>query len=89
MGNLTVEMLKEQWDNQQGICPYSGVKLILPNSKIKNNMVTVASLDRIDSNLLYTQNNVQFISASMNYMKNVLTHEETMELCRIIAKNHN
>lgn len=89
LGNLTLEMLKERWDNQKGICPYSGVKLQFPSYKQKNSSTTVASLDRIDSNLPYTENNIQFISAAMNYMKNVLSHEETMELCRTIAKFHN
>ena len=31
--------------------------------------------------------NIQFVSCAINYMKNTMTHKETIKLCKII-KNH-
>ncbi len=86
--NLTLEDLKEQWDLQKGICIYSGVKLLPPNTDSRGNYNYIASLDRIDSDLGYVKGNIQFTSASINYMKGNLTHDQTLELCRLIADYH-
>lgn len=86
--NLSLEYLKSVWDSQNGICPYSGIKLILSNYKTgHNNPIYGASLDRINSSLGYIIGNVQFVSTSINYMKGQLSHEETMTLCKIISDN--
>lgn len=86
--NLDLEILKSIWDSQKGICPYSGVKLILSTyTKGHKNPIYSASLDRIDSSIGYVVGNVQFVSTAINYMKNTMTHEETIKLCKIIANN--
>lgn len=85
LGNLSLAHIKDVWEEQKGSCVYSGVKLIFPNHLKRNNKTTVASLDRKDSSKLYEDGNVQFISASMNYMKGELTHEEMLNLCRTIT----
>jgi len=77
--------LLDVWNNQKGICPYSGVNLVLPSYSNKNNQIYVASLDRIDSSKKYSKGNIQFVSASLNYMKGQMTHDETIVLCKIIA----
>lgn len=89
LGDLSLSDVLNQWNKQQGICVYSGVKLVLPHCKKKNNLIYAASLDRIKSELPYTKDNIQFVSASLNYMKGQLTHEETIELCKIIAARWN
>jgi hypothetical protein len=87
--NLTIEDLKSTWDKQNGICPYSGVKLEIDYRKYKKiNKIYLASLDRIDSTKGYIDNNIQFVSQPINYMKNNMSHEETLLLCSLIAKNH-
>lgn len=85
--NITPSDLFEVWNRQKGICPYSGVKLKLPDTTAQNNSIETASLDRINSSLPYSVDNVQFISVAMNYMKNTMTHDETINLCKLIAKN--
>jgi len=87
LGNLTLDDLIRVWEQQQGKCPYSGVQLMLPSYRKKNDVIHVASLDRIDSLLPYSGTNVQFVSVAINYMKGELTHEQTIELCRIISAN--
>ena len=37
--NITLVDLKETWEQQQGICPYSKVQLQFVNLKIRNNMI--------------------------------------------------
>jgi hypothetical protein len=84
--NLTLLYLKEVWDKQNGICPYTGIKLKDWDYKPKSNSMYTASLDRIDSSKGYIEGNVQFISRNINMMKNNLSHEETVELCKAISK---
>ncbi len=86
LGDLTLEDLKEQWEKQSGICPYTGINLILPSVTKEYTKINLASLDRIDSNKGYERENIMFVSVAINYMKNTMSEEETVELCKIIAK---
>lgn len=87
--NITIDDLIEQWDKQEGICPYSGIKLLLASSRNTHiNPIYRASLDRIDSNKGYIKGNIQFTSTSINYMKNSMSHEDTIKLCKLITKNY-
>lgn len=87
--NLTLEYLKEIWEQQNGICPYTGIKLQLATYTTNhNNPIYTASLDRIDSSKGYEIDNVQFISTAINYMKNTMSHEDTIKLCNIIAQKY-
>ena len=84
---LTLEDLREQWELQQGVCPYT--KLKLPEDGNVNTLdVTIrASLDRIDSDKPYEVGNIQFISTPINYMKNTMSDEQTKEYLRVISAN--
>jgi hypothetical protein len=75
--NLTLVDLKNQWDLQKGLCPYTGLSLELPNHKSNfSNRLAKASLDRIDSSLGYIKDNIQFVSCYVNLMKSNLTESE-------------
>ena len=87
---LTLQELKDIWEKQKGICPYTGIELILPltsRKKLTCKDYEKASLDRIDSSKGYTWDNVEFVSASINYMKNVMSKEDTLELIQIIKNS--
>ncbi len=84
--DLDLPYLKELFESQDGTCPYSGVKLTLALSKKKNDQHSTASLDRIDSSKGYIKGNVQFVSITINLMKNSMTHDETVEFCKIITE---
>lgn len=86
--DLDIEYLEELWNKQQGICPYTKIGLIL-NSHSKRNLDFrfTASLDRIDSSIGYIKGNVQFISTAINYMKNTMTHSQTIEFLTLIKNN--
>ena len=86
---LTLEDLQEQWELQQGVCPYTKLRLTLPeNGNVNTLDVTIrASLDRIDSDKPYEVGNIQFISTPINYMKNTMSDEQTREYLRVISAN--
>lgn len=87
--DINLEYLKEIWQTQNGVCPYTGISLTLPeanNIKIIN-ICERASLDRIDSSKGYIKGNVQFISTPINYMKSTMSHEETLNFLNVVVKN--
>lgn len=89
--NLTLDGLKCIWENQKGICPYTNIKLRLKLHSDKallvfDNPFEFASLDRIDSNLGYTLDNVEFISVGINYLKSNFTKEQTISFINIIKE---
>lgn len=75
--NLTVEYLKELFDNQDGLCSLSGLQMVLKNRGNKKNL-DQASIDRIDNNKGYIKGNVQFVTLGMNYMRNTLSIKEVL-----------
>ncbi len=87
--NLSLADLKDQWEFQKSICPYSGLQLVLPKGTHHKVPFQIrASLDRIDSTKGYVKGNIQFVSTLINFMKSQLTHKETIDFCLQIAKNY-
>lgn len=82
--DITIDDILEQWEKQNGICVYSGVKLNHPSEGGSN--INKASLDRIDSSKGYIKGNIQFISITCNQAKNNMSHEEMLTFCNIISK---
>lgn len=85
--DVDIAYLKIVWEFQGGVCPYSGIQLVLPSYK-NNDYITTASLDRIDSSSGYVRGNVQFTSTAINYMKGQLSHEQTIKLCQLISQKY-
>lgn len=85
--DLTLEDLKELWEKQGGVCPYTGFRLILPeNSNIHSiDFFHRASLDRIDSSIGYIKGNVQFVSTPINLMKNSQTDYNVKKFLKEIS----
>lgn len=83
---IDLKDLKYIWEKQKGVCIYSKIPLCLPTHKNNKPDVDykVASVDRIDSSKPYTKDNIQYISRTMNYAKNKLTHAEMCEFINII-----
>lgn len=52
-----------------------------------NRFITNASVDRIDSEYGYTEDNVQLVCSRVNLMKGPLPQQTFFDLCRIIANN--
>lgn len=88
--DLSPEYLKSLFESQNRKCVYSNVDLNLWDYKKKggNDKIYTASLDRIDSSKGYIVGNVQFVSMAVNLFKHTMSHEDTLNFCRIIAKNY-
>lgn len=86
--DITLEDLKEVWEQQNGICPYTGYKLILPeNGNIHEiDFFHRASLDRIDSTKGYVKGNIQFVATPINYMKNTQSDEAVKNFLKEISE---
>lgn len=82
--DLTLEDLKEIFDSQNGICPYSGIELQFVAKKGKSNPIYTISLDRKDSSIGYIKSNIQFISIAMNHLKNAMSEEQMQEILSIL-----
>ena len=85
--DIDLEYLKEIWEEQKGICPYTGLRLILPHD---NNIHDIdlphrASLDRINSSKGYVKGNIQYISTPINYMKSTMSDLETKRFLKEIS----
>jgi hypothetical protein len=82
---ISFEELEEVWNKQNGICPYSNIKLTLSTHTTKDPIFYKrASLDRIDSSKPYTKDNVEFVSLAINYMKNKFSKQETFDFINIL-----
>lgn len=74
---LDVKYLKQLWENQKGICSYTGIKMLLPETSAHVvRSPKKASLDRIDSSKEYVRGNVEFVCQAINLAKNAFTREE-------------
>jgi len=86
--NVTIDDLKNQWEKQNGICPFTGIILEISSySKIKKNPIYSASLDRIDSTKGYIKGNIRWVSRAINWMKNDMPDSQLNELINILIKN--
>ncbi len=78
--NLTYDDLYEQWDKQNGLCVYTKVPL---NNEV--NHLEAASLDQINSLIGYQRNNIQFVCAVVNRMKQEFSEEIFLKYCELIT----
>ena len=82
---LSLDDLKQIWNNQSGKCALTGWDMTMILGK--GNISTNASIDRIDSSLGYVENNVQFICRIVNVFKSNSTEEVLYKMCEAILKN--
>lgn len=79
---VTTNDLRKQYDKQEGKCVYTGIPLNVINcSKFKSN----ASIDRKNSSLGYTKENIQWVYKPVNIMKNSFSEEEFIFVCKKVA----
>lgn len=89
--DITLEDLKEVWEKQNGICPYSKINLLLAPTtftiKFTENPFFYASLDRIDSSKGYTKDNIEFVSMGINFLKNHYSKEQVISFIQELVHN--
>ena len=73
--DITLDFLKELYNNQNGKCAYSGLQLLLP---LNNNNDWIMSLERIDTSMGYIIKNVCLICREFNSMdRSILSNKIT------------
>ena len=83
--DITLTYLKNLWENQNGICAISGVKMELPASLSETRgSPFCASLDRIDSEIGYIQGNVQFVTQFCNLGKRDFKEDQVLKFIQAI-----
>lgn len=85
--NITIEYAWDLFLKQDRKCILSGVDLIF-NRKWTDRYGT-ASIDRIDSNIGYECNNIQWVHKDINYMKQDFTMDEFKNWCRKVTELEN
>lgn len=88
---LTIADLDAQYEKQNGLCYYTGIPLELPdttksytgNEKNKN-----VSIDRLDSSLDYTPDNIVLCTYDANLAKQQLSVEAFVRICHQVAIKH-
>ena len=90
---LTATM-QEAWEiflNQKRRCFYTGLKITHKKylKRINNKEIYslgTASIDRKNSNLGYTKENIQWVHKDVNYMKMSLNEKYFVKLCKLISR---
>ena len=81
---ITQEDAWNVWEKQNGRCALSDIKLTHAVNFRDQRSNHTASLDRIDSNLGYTINNIQWVHKNINIMKNKMSNSEFVEWCCLV-----
>lgn len=82
--SLTIKELWDLYEKQKGKCALTGRDLYIPKSLKKES--PTASLDRINSDLGYTINNVQWVHKDVNFMKQNFSLEYLLQLCKEVIQ---
>jgi hypothetical protein len=86
--DITIEDIQELYNIQNGLCAISGLKMTHETYTYRDkehiiNRLNI-SIDRINSNLGYSKDNVQLVTAIVNRMKTDLPDSEFIKICSII-----
>lgn len=84
---ITKEFLWNLFLKQQGRCYYTRLPIELNARDCGTE--TTASVDRIDSRLGYTENNIVWVHKDINIMKNVFSNDHFLNLCSLVVANQN
>ena len=85
---ITIEAGWSLYLKQRGRCALSGLPIsFIPSSD--DGCGRTASLDRIDSSLPYTEDNVQWVHKDVNIMKNKFSEEYFFSVCDYIMRYQN
>lgn len=84
--DIDLEYLKNLWETQKGICPFTNQKLELRTHSAKHKAHPYsASLDRIDNNKGYIKGNVRFVALIFNYARNNFSDRDVIEFCKKVV----
>ena len=73
----------DTWGKQNGLCAYTKLPLVATA-----NQFNTISLDRIDSSIGYVPDNIQFVCAAVNKMKQEYSEEMFILFCHLVTHNN-
>lgn len=79
--NITIEYLNKILEQQHNRCIYTNIEFD------NNNPMKSLSIDRINSKLGYTEENIQLVLSCINYMKNQYSEKDFIEMCKLVYLN--
>jgi|688.fasta_scaffold1117476_1 hypothetical protein len=78
--SLTREDLMEMWEQQGGLCCYTGIQMTtqaaMPNS---------VSVERVDNSIGYTRDNTVLVCNGVNSMKSAMNGEDFFHFCKAVV----
>lgn len=77
---LTIDDIVKCWEEQQGVCAYSGRQMTLDAGQLET-----VSIERIDSAVGYTPENTILVCQAINRMKSDFGFDNFYNLCRDVA----
>ena len=78
--NLIADDLIAMWEEQGGICCYSGLPM-----KLEPNTLFSVSIERVDNNIGYVPDNTVLVCKGVNSMKSAMTGEQFYEFCSSVT----
>ena len=82
---LSLDYLLKLFEDQRGLCAISGIPMtyIAGEGRVGTNI----SIDRINPNIGYKEDNIQLVTRDVNIFKGQMTMDELYDLCTLILKN--
>lgn len=86
--DITENDLKSLYEQQDGLCALSGIKMTFKPGTRKRINNTKLSVDRINNSKGYTKDNIQLITWQANMAKGAWTNKQLINMCKNIIKHH-
>ena len=83
--DISAQDLKDVWDKQKGICPYTGIEMKLKEYTGPSCPYN-GSIDRIDSSKNYSKDNIEYVCLSVNYAKNEFSKDEMLKFFQSVKQ---
>lgn len=83
--NITEDFVKKLWEKQKGLCVLS--KIPMTYSFDNGRTFTNLSIDQINPNAGYTEDNIQLVCMAINQMKSDMSLEELYMFSEALIKN--
>lgn len=89
-GDISIEQIYNLWIKQNKKCALSGIDIGFYDILNEKNELVLhsCSIDRIDSSIGYTIDNVQLVHKDVNFMKLDFDMSYFINMCKLIAKNN-
>jgi CRISPR/Cas system Type II protein with McrA/HNH and RuvC-like nuclease domain len=84
--HVEAKILHELWEEQNGLCRYTGEKLIPSN--LWDNGASLDHITPLSRGGINGKNNLQWVSYRVNTVKSNMTHDEFVSFCSMIAERN-